>query len=591
MGEIQTLDGKTKTDSGWVAHSPAPDDRYPSHSTGELDQPIIKGSQEIDCKRSTSDSEPDRLGGMADFDNPNQREDDEAVRKCLEKTNVANVAEVAVAGWPEPSPLAVHQQAASYPLDSLPETIRAAVREVVGFIQCPVALGACSALSVISLVGQGLVNVRRAQKLEGPTCLYLLAIADSGERKTTVDSYFTKPVQQWEAEQEAASRPLIKEYKADKQAWEAKVKGLLAAIQVGSKRGNDTSNLEKKLTSLEKGKPERPKVPKILFVDTTSEELAFRLANEWPVGGLLSSEAGLVFGGHAMGRDTAMRNMSLLNSLWGAEPITIDRRTSLSYTLRSARLTIGLAVQPETVRAFLDSSKGLARGIGWLARFLIAWPESTQGTREYKDPPEHWPCLAIFHRRLGSLLNLRLPLNENGELSPTMLDLSTEAKSIWVNFHDEVEIKLRPGGDMAEARDIASKSADYAARMAALFHLFENGPDGTISSKHMKAATKIVAWHLYEARRFVGEIAISPERHNASKLDAWLVGYCQSNRIAEVSVRTIQQMGPSCTRDKRAIESALMELVEAGRVRRVKNGKQNLVKVNPALLGDVYGTV
>jgi hypothetical protein len=33
---------------------------------------------------------------------------------------------------------------------------------------------------------------------------------------------------------------------------------------------------------------------------------------------------------------------------------------------------LGLAVQPETVRAFFEDSRGLARGTGFAARFLIA---------------------------------------------------------------------------------------------------------------------------------------------------------------------------------------------------------------------------
>ena len=112
-----------------------------------------------------------------------------------------------------------------------------------------------------------------------------------------------------------------------------------------------------------------------------------------------------MFGSHAMGKDSAMRNMAMLNKLWGAETLKVDRRSVPSYTVRGARLSMGLAVQSETVRSFLDSSKGLARGIGWLARFLIAWPESTQGSRPFKDPPSNWPHLAKFHRRLGALLD------------------------------------------------------------------------------------------------------------------------------------------------------------------------------------------
>ena len=491
--------------------------------------------------------------------------------------------------WPKVEPLITHQEADPYPLDVLPGIIGAAVREVVDFVQCPIALGACSALAVISTVAQGLVDVRRADKLDGPVSLYILAIADSGERKTTVDGFFSKPVQQWCAEQTEAAKPDVNRFEAENQIWEAKKTGLLTAIKERAKAGKDTSQIETEVSSLEIEKPEPPKVPQLLFSDATPEALAFRLAHGWPVGGVLSSEAGIVFGGHAMGRESAMRNMATLNSLWGAEPFKIDRRTSPSYTVRNARLTMGLAVQPETVRAFLDASKGLARGIGWLARFFIAWPESTQGTRMYQDPPENWPHLAKFHRRLGALLDLPLPLDENGELAPAMLEFSPEAKAIWVSFHDDIEKELRPGRDMAEARDVASKAADNCARLAALFHVFENDLGGTIGPGHMQAAAVVTTWHLYEARRFMGELSVPIELSNAVKLNDWLVEYCRVNRVVQVSTRTVQQKGPACTRDKSRLDNALQELVEAGRVQIVKEARQRIMKINPLLLGDKHG--
>lgn len=496
---------------------------------------------------------------------------------------------VGKAPWGEPLPLIAHQQADPYPLDSLPGIIGAAVREVVAFVQCPVALGACSALAVIATVAQGLVDVRRAEKLEGPTSLFMLAIADSGERKSTVDGFFSKPVREWEAEQAEAAKPDLQRFDAAKETWEAKKSGLLAAIKDAAKGGKSTGDLESMVADLEAEKPAPPKVPRLLFGDSTPEALAYRLAHGWPVGGVLSSEAGVVFGGHAMGKDSAMRNMAMLNSLWGAEPLTIDRRSVESFTVRGARLTMGLAVQSETVRSFIEGSKGLARGIGFLARFLIAWPESTQGKRMFKDPSENWPHLAKFHRRLGALLDHSLMTNDRDELQPEILELSPEAKAVWVAFHDDVEAELRPGRDMAEAKDVASKAADNAARLAAIFHLFENDAGGTIGRDYMMKAAVVAGWHLYEARRFMGEIATPVELNNAAKLDAWLLGYCKQNQVEKVSTTTIQQKGPNCIREKRTLTPALEELSEADRVRVVKDGRRKLVEINPALIGDRHG--
>ena len=486
--------------------------------------------------------------------------------------------------WPVPLPLVTHQQAEPYPLQALPVSIGAAVQEVVAFVQCPVALGACSALSVISTAVQGLVDVRRANKLEGPTSLFLMAVADSGERKTTADGFFSAQLQKWDAKQAEEAKPFLQKYASDSIVWEAKKSGLTTAIKEGVKHSNSTEEAEDALFELEKEKPEPPKVPRLLFGDSTPEALAYRLAHGWPVGGVLSSEAGVIIGGHAMGKDSVMRNMAMLNTLWDAKPLPIDRRSVESYTVTGARLTMGLAVQSETVRSFLDSSKGLARGIGFLARFLIAWPESTQGDRPFTESPDEWPNLDQFHNRLAEVLNRPLHYSDDGGLEPEMVELSPESKSIWIKFYNDVEAELKPGREMDETKDVASKAADNAARLAALFHCFENR-EGTIGADHMAGACKIASWHLYEARRFMGEIALPVEINNAKKLDGWLIGYCQENLMVAVSTKDVQRLGPHCTRKKDDLDPALDELIEACRVRVVKDGRRKLVEVNPALLG------
>jgi putative DNA primase/helicase len=434
---------------------------------------------------------------------------------------------------------------------------------------------------------QALADVRRAVKLEGPTSIDTLAIADSGERKTTVDGHFTNPIREWEAEQREAMAPLVKEYTSAFQSWEAKKSGVTTSIKEYAKADKDTILLEQKMMELEMSMPIAPRVPRLLYTDATPEALAYALAHKWPSGGVVSSEAGIVFGGHAMGKDSSMRNMALINSLWDGASITVDRKTGPSFILQGARLTMGLAVQPEAIKAFLDLSKGLARGIGFLARFLVAWPASTQGFREFQEPPENWPHLSKFHRRIGALLDHPPTINDQGGLEPVMLELSPAAKTAWVEFHNEVELELRPGRDMAETRDVASKTADNAARLAALFHVFENGLAGAICEDHLRRAAAIASWHLYEARRFMEEIAVPIEISNASKLDAWLIGYCRENRVTEINRRTIQQSGPNCIRSKEALNVAIETLVDSKRVRIVKSGKAKIVQINPALLNEV----
>jgi len=290
-----------------------------------------------------------------------------------------------------------------------------------------------------------------------------------------------------------------------------------------------------------------------------------------------------VFGGHGMGKESVMRNLAALNQLWDGATLPVERRSTESFIVRGARLTMALQVQEATIRAFFDSTKGLARGTGFLARFLVAWPESTQGNRNFTEAPANWPALATFNNRLAAILNRPAPIDDDGALTPAMLRLTPGAKALWVAFHDAIESELSTGRELYDVRDVASKTADNAARLAALFHTF-NGSIGDIDAECMESGAQIAAWHLNEARRFLGELAMPKDIANPSRLESWVVDLCKREKVDSVPTRQISQFGPGGLRDKAVFTEAVKELEELGRVRLIQDGKKKSVQINPALL-------
>lgn len=484
--------------------------------------------------------------------------------------------------WPEPQPLTIKVAAEPYPIDALPDTVRAAVEEVAGFVKAPLPLVASSALAALSLAIQAHADAKRAEKLHGPVGLFLLTIADSGERKSTCDAFFTQPIRDFEAAQAEAAKPILKDYQAAIEAWDAKRGGIKENIRQLAKGGKSTHSAESSLRDLEHDKPEAPRIPRLMYADATPEALAFGLAKQWPSGGVVSAEAGIVFGSHGMGKDSVMRNLGLLNQLWDGISLTIDRRSTESFTVRGARLTVALQVQEPTLREFFSRSGALARGTGFLARFLVAWPESTQGLRPFTEAPANWPYLAAFHRRIAAILDQPAPIDEDGTLTPPMLSMTTDAKTAWVAYHDAIESELASGGELYDVRDVASKSADNAARLAALFQMFE-GAGGAIGADAFEGASRITAWHLSEARRFFGELALPAELADAARLDSWLIAHCRQGRMHFVKKNHVRQHGP--LRDGARLEAAIRELAELDRLRLEKDGKRLTIHLNPVLVG------
>lgn len=487
----------------------------------------------------------------------------------------------AAESWPKPQSLTAKIDPVLYPTDALPHDIQCAVNEVHGFVKAPISLVACSAISAVSCAVQSYVNIKRAEKLEGPSSAFILGIAGTGERKSTLDNCFTKGLRDYQREQTEAAKSEINQHEADLSAWNAERDGIIAAIKFAGKNAKPVDHLKRKLAEIQNNRPEPPRVLKLLLGDETPESLAWRLAKEWPSGGVISSEAGVVFGSHGMGKDSIMRNLSLYNVLWDGGTLEIGRRTSESFSVSGARLTMGLQIQETTFRKFFEQSGDFARGTGFFARFLIAWPESTQGTRLFEEAPENWPSLTAFNRRIREILEYEVPIYD-GKLKPRTLELTAEAKKAWIDFHDSIEKELSRGKELYDIRDIASKAADNAARLAALFHVFKNGIDGQVDLDSFESASRIVAWHLHESRRFFGELALPVELADAARLDTYLLEYCKREKTHSVGKRIASQYGP--VRKKEKLDNAIYVLHELDRVKVDKNGKRILLKINPSLL-------
>lgn len=489
--------------------------------------------------------------------------------------------------WPDPLPLGGKvYQAEPYPIDSLPAELRDAIEQVQQASQAPLAMVATCALSALSVAIQGLVKVERDALRVGPCSLFTITFADSGERKTTVDSYFVAPIREYEKAQAEVMKPDVDDWKADHQSWSARKEGLLAAIKQAAKGGKPTDDLESQLRQLEKDEPQEPKVPRLVYGDITPEQLAFSLAKKYPTGGIISSEAGTVFGGHSMGTDSAMRNLAVLNVLWDGGDHIVDRRTSESFAVRGANLTMSLQVQKDVFIEFMRKAGGLARGSGFLARFLVAWPESTQGTRLYREPDPNMAKLAAFNRRLTQILNMPLTFDDSGDgLQHVSVVLSPEAKDTWVKFYNLIETQLIDEGEFADVRDVASKSAENAARIAALFHVYQHGVTGQVSADDMTAACKVALWHLGESRRLLSELQQSPELHLAARLDEWLIERLNARGVNQINQSEVLQYAPTDKlRKKKDLLPVLQELIDADRVSTAKEDRRTMIIVNPKLL-------
>ncbi|HAW6162564.1 TPA: DUF3987 domain-containing protein, partial [Escherichia coli] len=141
-----------------------------------------------------------------------------------------------------------------FPLSSLPPLIRDAVIEAQQITQAPLGLVAASALGAVSLVCQNLIDVCRLNTLRGPVSLFLLTLAESGERKTAVDKLLMEPLYQQEMLLYSRHKNELTSWKNKEEILKAQKKALLSKLNKELRKGADESETLRQLEALQKNR-------------------------------------------------------------------------------------------------------------------------------------------------------------------------------------------------------------------------------------------------------------------------------------------------------------------------------------------------
>lgn len=479
--------------------------------------------------------------------------------------------------WRTPKPLAENYSSQPYPIDCLPEIIKLPVIAYQKYGQQPISLIASAALANISLACQSLANIARDHLLISPISLYFLIVASSGERKSAVDKAFSFGIRHWQTLNRERLAPEVRTAQILHHAWKAECDGIIKQIRKASHNGESSLYLQDQLKELMQNEPDIPLAPELFFEDITQEAFTNNLAHNWPSSSLWSDEAGIILSGYGMQNNTT-KFIATLNRLWDGNPFITHRKTSKSFTVANRRLTMSLMLQPLLLEQLLKRSGGITRQSGFLARSLIAQPVSSMGNRYYQEPPELLTGFKEFHDRINGCLDESINLDRNGCHNIPTLTLSESAKSKWVTFFNSVEAGLSRSGEWLHIQDFASKSAENAARLAALLHLF-TAQQGNIDAESVERAIGIIQWHLIETKKIlVSNAPIKPDNEEAIKLLNWL----KVKQIKTTIPRHLQQYGP--IRDKKTRNKAIDTLIEHHYLHNeVVDGKTTL-HLNPHVL-------
>jgi len=429
---------------------------------------------------------------------------------------------------------------------TLPEKwlLTSAIIEASDQVQVDPSMATFAALAAISSACQGLIDIELPPGHTAPASLMVLVIAESGERKTSLEKLFFNSIRRKQSDLHEQFLTKLDQFDIDKREHAEKVRVAKQLLNMATKERlrdpdatplpeNDEeeddkqeegqSQAEEDTSQEEKGQdnqspasppakskespkdkearlakcyreflkatPTKPKEPKFLYEDVTPAALLNGIAAHNKNASLVSTEANKFFRGHVV------NDLSTLNAFWDGQEMPVDRASSESFKITNARLTLLLMAQGVTLDQFMDKRGEEARGIGFFARLLVAKPQSMAGYRRPTQKKDR-PSLAAFNDRLSKCLDDQYEAEMDNQARQVMR-FNAQAAALWEELAEGIERQMAPGGIFEFHPDYGSKLMDNISRIAGLIHYFEhfNSRDETcrltISKKSLMAAYEL----------------------------------------------------------------------------------------------------
>ena len=168
------------------------------------------------------------------------------------------------------------------------------------------------------------------------------------------------------------------------------------------------------------------------------------------------------------------------------------------------------------------------------------------GSRNYVEADlSRESSIQYFYSVINRLLDRPYPVcpppAPQNELHPRSLSLSSEAKTLWVTFHDKNEAEIGKGKLYYPIRRFASKAPEHVLRLSGSLALLENPDTNEISLEYIQRGILLIDYYLSERLRIHGFASLNPELVCASSLLKWFWqhGY---NRVG---LSTIYQLSPT----------------------------------------------
>lgn len=471
--------------------------------------------------------------------------DRESFEQLMEAGEFGNSVN-SVQEWEKPIPF-TDSNTPDFPVDALPAPVSDFVEQLAESTQTPAEMAGILSLGILATAFQSRYEVEITPDWREPLCLYPVAVAPPGERKSAVISALSAPVYEYEAEQRNLEDAEIAQNQTERELLEKALKAAQNSAVKG--KGNYETKRQEALDLAAQLAGFKELHPSRLMVDDTTPEKLVDIMEQQGGSITVASAEGGVFDSIS-GRYDRAANFDVYLKGHAGDVISVDRIGRKPNYIAKPRLTMILTIQPSVLYGLMDNAT--FRGRGLCGRFLYAMCRSKVGRREVSPAPMSNSTRENYRQFVRHIL---------ADQGKGIVHLSPDANTIREDFQAYIEKKL--GGEWEHMRDWGGKLVGAMVRIAALLHLSSFPVTEPIIPETMAAATYIA--------KFLGahaEAAYQAMGADGSVEDAkYLWRRIAAAGEAEISKRDLFRLVQGKFKKAEGMEAPLRVLVEYGYIR------------------------
>ncbi|KAA0941638.1 DUF3987 domain-containing protein [Sporosarcina sp. ANT_H38] len=455
-----------------------------------------------------------------------------------------------------------------------PDWLSKYIEAVAETTQTPVDASCFAAISILSTISQTKAILQINSDWKESLNTYSILALPPGSRKSGVFKAFQEPITLFERDESERLKFEISTQAAGKKAKEARLRKL--------EKDYASDNKEETLKSIELlqyeiESTEIMQPPRLSTNDVTVEKLGLLMSGNKEAMSILSAEGAGALNSIAGRYDgnSVDASMNLYLEAYSGDSVTIDRMGRESIYLDNPKLTIGLFVQPESMRNLPKNFQD--RGL--LQRFFYSFPQSWVGYRDIETETIPEELRTQYISNLKQLL-------EFDPSNAIVLTLSESAQRLEIENRTEIEVMLRDDGKLGGIMtEWGSKLGGGINRIAGLLHIAKH-------IDHISTATTVVSEETYLAAKSLRDyfIAHTKEAYGVMKStdgekNCMYLLERISDKFEGIESFSYRELQQSVRRKLELVElkKGLNQLEEMNYLK-VLDEKKKIIKINPSFL-------